>query len=189
MRILCLLFSVLFLYNCTHINKDIEDAVESTSKNTQIAIINDLKGLRKKLDSIYYKTFDNSSFETKPKLSHFHKVLNQTIEYIDSVNVDIGKYDNNDLKNNKVIKEKFVESPLGDSLFNKLKTTFDLAESVARSKTKRDSINQISKNVLNDFNVKDWKNSFFALNSPSGSIMVLYGFEYELFKASIISVE
>jgi hypothetical protein len=188
MKIIYVFFSTLFLYNCTHINEDIENTVDSSSKNAQIEMKKDLMGIRKKIDSVYFQAINNNDSSAKVKLKNFYQVLVQTTKYIDSVNNDLANYDNQDLRNNKLIKEKFVESTLGDTIFGKLKTTFYLAESVPINRLKKDSINQISKNVLNNFNVVAWKNSFFGLNSPSGTIMVIYGFEYELFKASMISI-
>lgn len=178
----------LFFFGCIDVNKEVNDTIDSVSKNADIDMESDLLNIKKSFDSTYIIALNNCNSDRKEKLMNYKSVLIKTTNYIDSVSNDLSKYDNEDVRSNNLIKEKFIEAELGDSIYNKIRTTLNFAEEISKNKSIKDSIHQISKNALSDFNVKNWKNNFFSLNSPNGTMMVLYGFKYELFKTSIISL-
>ena len=123
------------------------------------------------------------------KLQNVYSVLMETVNYMDSLKTEMNKLDNSDVNNVGLIKEIFLTNGIGDSLFDKLKLSYSLAEDVARTAEKKSAIRNSRTNILNEQDIDQRKNQYFGLNGPEGIEWMLYGFETELLKVGLESLD
>ena len=99
------------------------------------------------------------------------------------------KLDKSDRNNTELVKQIFLADGIADTLFDKLKLSYTLAEAIALTPDKKLAIRKSRANALNEPNTDQRKVQYFGMNMPLGTAMILYGFETELLKAGLESLD
>jgi len=159
-------------------DKNIEDNVNNMAKDTQAEMTADLINSKAAFADTYKKVLQVSTDSTiNKKLTTLYLTINETSEYIDSLQNEISKLDNKDLNNNELIKKIFLTDGIGDKVFTKVKSSYNYVIDITLADTMKTRLIN-----ARDIYSTETKNQLFGLNSPGGVNAILYGIESELIK-------
>lgn len=173
---------MLFLFGCGSVSEE-SDKIIDTVHNVVSAEMNlDFKVLLDRYNDEYKKVVAQTSDSVYLKDLHsFDSVFLNCVSFTDSLKKEVDKLDKIDPKSVELIKTIFIKQGVADTLFSKIKTTYELAESISNLTENKKAIKAARLRILNEPNTGQLKNHLFGLNNPPGVSMILYGFEYELF--------
>jgi hypothetical protein len=173
-----LYFFGLTLISCGDIDKNIEESLNNASNDTQAEMTADIINSKKLFEDTYKNALTGSTDSAAvKKITKLHLTINETSKYIDSLQIEIRKLDNKDVKNSDLIKKIFLIDGIGDIIFNKVKFSYNCAMDIALEDTTKARLKTVQ-----DIYSSETKKQFFDLNSPDGVNMILYGIESELIK-------
>jgi len=171
-------FFGLTLISCGDIDKNIEESVSNASNNAQAEMTADIVNSKKLFEDTYKNALIGSTDSAVvKKITKLHLTINETSKYIDSLQIEIRKLDNKDVKNSDLIKKIFLIDGIGDVIFNKVRFSYNCAMDIALADTTKARLKTVQ-----DMYSSETKKQFFDLNSPDGVNMILYGIESELIK-------
>ena len=116
---------------------------------------------------------------TLGNLEYFYLSLTQALKFIETLDSNLSSI--NDAKSaNEKVKSIFVESSIGDSLFNKIKLAYVWAENISLEDSTRNEIKKSLGGVVGEPLQEQQLYQYFGNNTPTGAKMILYGIEMEL---------
>lgn len=156
-----------------NINEQIKDSI-ATSKRNFLGRIAQIKVGN--IDSIRFHKIEQMKIN-----------LLNTSDFIDSVCVVMEQYDylETDLE---IVKNFFIEKQNGNYLYHKFSLIFQNAYDLSEIKNQIE-VNNCERRVFNGFSVDEWNNHFFGMTNPMQCVMILRGFQTELFNACNKSLE
>jgi hypothetical protein len=175
--ILILTFSIILLSGCDF-KEQVKDTVDSGVKLAKTEMDADISNAKLSFIESYKKvigTLTDSLVLTR--ITSLNISINNTVQYIDSLRDEMEKLDNLDINNTEFVKRTFLNNGIGDSIFNKVKSSYTFAIDIASSDTTKSRLT-----IVRDSYNSDTKNQFFELNGPLGVNMILYGIETELIR-------
>jgi hypothetical protein len=180
-----LIFITFFFSNCD-IEQNVKETISGASEQATTMLADSVS---------YFKTaFENNTNTattdslTNQRIVGLKTSINLTSNYIDSLRKVMTKFDN-DVKNNEVVKDIFINKGISDSLFNKLNRSIMLAEGISPNPALKLTVRQIGDNMLLKRNMNEFRNQYFSINSPNAVTWLLSGMEIELYKAAATSLK
>ena len=110
-------------------------------------------------------------------LTGLYTAVRSTSQYIDTLRDQMGELDDKDVKNVDLIRRRFLEEGIADTLFRKVTVTYSTMIEVAYADTAKSRLKK-----ARDLYTEETKKQFFQLIGPLGGNMILYGIESELLK-------
>ncbi len=177
-QITIILLIALTFVGCNNFFDNINDRVNNDIKNSETEMITDVEILvgtfREKYKKVKKRSIDSLVIK---RVTNLYCSVNETLKYIDSLKSEMNKLDNKDLKNTDLIKNKFLNEGIGDSVFNRVKQSYTYTIDVALTDTSKSRLRK-----ERDTYTEETKRQFFELTEPLGVRMILYGIELELIK-------
>ena len=159
-------------------SKNIQETVDNAAKYAQAEMTADITNSKVAFEDTYKKALQGSTDSSLTKrLTKLYLTTNETSKYIDSLQTEMRKLDNKDVKNNDLIRKIFLSDGIGDKVFDKVKFSYNCAIDIALADTTKARLK-----TAQDIYTSETKKQFFELNSPGGVNMILYGIESELIK-------
>ena len=155
-------------------NEQVDNSIEM-SKSEMNSDVTNAKG-------IFRKTYEKDLLTTKDsiatsKIKRLYSSIIEASKFIDSLRIVVNRLDEKDLKNNDIIKKMFLNDGMADSVFNKVKLSYNIAEEVAINESIKATVHK-----ARDVYTEETKRQFFEMNNPVGVNIILYGIESELIK-------
>ncbi|RYZ21943.1 MAG: hypothetical protein EOO10_22060 [Chitinophagaceae bacterium] len=119
----------------------------------------------------------------KEAIRAFNNVLMNVTGYMDSLWAYVDTMDYNAENNIYLMRSKFVEERLGDTLYNRLNGFFEQARKVAPSSA-HPVIDAKQNGIFHNQDVNGWKRQNFWLVNPLGVGILLYGFQSAVLKTA-----
>jgi hypothetical protein len=131
---------------------------------------------------IFIETYEKALLRTKDssaisKIKTLYSSIIETSKFIDSLKIIVNKLDEKDLTNNDLIKKMFLNDGMADSVFNKVKLSYNIAEEVAIPESTKATMQKARYAYT-----EETKRQFFEMNNPVGVNIILHGIESELIK-------
>ncbi len=166
------------LIGCDNMVRNANEQVENSIKTSKMAMDLDVVSAKKTFAEMYDKALQNKPDSiVSEKITDLYLKINQTSQYIDSLQFEINKLDDKDLQSSTLIKKIFLNNQIGDSIFNKVRLAYGKAIEISIINTTKSRL----KKVQDTYNAET-KKQFFEMNGPLGVSMILYGIESELIK-------
>jgi hypothetical protein len=132
---------------------------------------------------LYERQLANSANDSiRSDLQAFHAAFLNTVGFIDSVWAFVDTLDYHTESNILLMRSKFMEEGLGDTLYQKMDLVFKHAKQLAPQST-YPFIEAQHTAVFNNQDAESWKKQYFWLVNPLGVNILLYGFQSALYKA------
>jgi hypothetical protein len=184
------LMLILLLLGCSNVSESVKDGI----KNNVNEVMEGLKdsalsgkvNFGKSYHAVLNKGGDSSSIM---KIEVLHNSMTTTVNFIDTLIYEVGKFDNDDVSNVQVIRTIFINRGKGDSLYRCLNTLYRNALDNATNATVKSEIIKSRDNALGNLDANQYSTMLFSVNSPLGVIMMLYGSEIELLHVGQNSLE
>ena len=156
-----------------NINEQIKDSIATSKKKFLVRIAQTKVG---NIDSMRFHKIERMKIN-----------LLNTSDFIDSVCAVMEQYDHleTDLE---IVKIFFVKEKSGDYLYQEFSLIFKNAFDLSEAKNKVE-VSNCERRVFNGFSLDEWNNHFFGMTNPMQSVMILRGFQTELFNACNRSLE
>ena len=187
-KIIILTIIILSLYRCSYFAPDkVRQDIEANFGDVELEMDSGYSKAKKAFNIKYERLLQAKidSIDKKNIIFFYNQTLG-TLNYIDSLKLEINKLDDEDFKNISVIKKMFVTDGIGDTVFSKLKLSYELAESISISPKTKSTINKSKVNMLQETNLADY---YFGLDGPKAALMTLYAFEKELLKVAGLATD
>ena len=188
-RQLIILTIIAILTGC---GNNADKTINNAQKEANEKLVNDSKRDLKLLSDAYQnalaKTVDTAM---KVKIKDVYGSIISTTKYLDSLKVELKKIDEKNPKSSELVEDIFIRNGIADSIFKKLKYSFDLSSQIAQRESVKTDINKRCGNIVDETNDKSpnsltsKKFLFFKLHSPQMEIWTLDGFESELVNCGI----
>lgn len=177
-QLLLIFIATTVLVSCNIFSNNIKENVDEGVNEAKAEMNIDISNAKTALTETCKKAMDNMKDSILiNKITVLHSSINLTSKYIDNLTTEMEKLDNNNTDNVDLIKRTYLYNGIGDSLFNKVKTSYTLAIDIALHDTTKLRLTKV-----HDTFTEENKKLYFELNSPLGVSMVLYGIESELLK-------
>lgn len=181
------------LLSCT----ETKDNAEATSAGGQEADVAEAKMELKDSLSIFKSQYvtayerklvtSTANDSMQSNLKEFNTVLLNSAGFMDSVWAYVDTMDYRTESNILLMRSKFMEEGLGDTLYQRMNLVFEHASKVAPQSV-YPSIKAQHAAIFNNQDVESWKKQYFWLINPLGVNILLYGFQSALYKAGAQSL-
>jgi hypothetical protein len=190
-RQLIILTIITLLTGCGNFSDNVDKTIDNAQKEANETLANDSKRDLKLLGDAYQKALTKTvDTAMTGKIKAAYASIITTTRYMDSLKVELKKYEK-DPKSSELVEDIFIRNGIADSIFRKLKYSFDLSSEIAQTESAKTDINKRCANIVDETNDKSpnsltsKKFLFFKLHSPEMEIWTLYGFESELVNCGI----
>lgn len=129
----------------------------------------------------------NAHDSIQSHLEELNTVFLNTADFIDSVWSYVDTMDYRTESNILLMRNKFVEEGLGETLYHKMNLVFERVKRVAPHSA-YPVIEEQHTAIFNNQDAKSWRRKYFWLINPLGVNILLYGFQSALYKASYQSL-
>ena len=186
-RNLVLIGSLIFFSGCFNIDPDkvtayVGKQIENAKAEMNSEYAKGKVSFDKKCQAALQTTLDTL---LRKELRCFQTAMNEALNYTDSLKTEMSKLKDDAAGSDVLIKRIFITEGKADSLFNKLRSAYRTAEQIARAKDLKIEVKKSGDNALGEPDVNERKNMFFAMNSPLGVQIILYGYQSELLKTGM----
>jgi len=192
LRLFVTLLFVILLVSCGNLVSNAEKIIEVSQERSNEQLLKDRERDFRSLNEAYKKAAIKAGDRVKlEKINETFFSIISAKNYMDSLSVELKKLDEKDFKSIDVIEDIFINKGIGDTIFKKLKHSFDLIAGIAKSEKVKKAINDRCLNIIGEPNkestndVGSNKFLFFKMHSPQMEIWTLYGFESELVNGGI----
>jgi hypothetical protein len=186
------LFSILtsIFISCGNVSDSVKDGIGSNIKEAITSLRDSITVNKAKLESSYSSAINKAiDSNTKKRIDSLHQSVTTTAKFIDTLIYEVDKLDNDDLNNVQVIKTIFLTHGKGDSLFNRINTSYQIAIDYTTNTITKSEINKSRTNLFGGKDASNFSSALFSTNSPLGVTMMLYGSEIELLHIGQNSLE
>ena len=181
MKIISILALVVLIYGCNCSSNRTKEFVEYGTAKVEEEVVVNISRERKDLENLYLTVISkNTNMIKVAECQKFYNILNETLDYIDSIKIITNKIGTNDLSGINKIRKKFIDEGIADSILSEIILTYTSAERC--NSRKKSFINQSRKNLLNEPDIEGRKILYFSHSTPDAAIWTLMGFEQELVK-------
>lgn len=184
-------FMVLFilaLLSCNNLSRNVEQAIEDDINDSKAEMNNEIEKVKIQFTNKYTKAINNNDVIVKQDLEELHSSITQTATYLDSLKREMDRLNADDVNNVEHVKRTFLYNGVGDSVFNKLKSSIAIAEAITETRQGKIAIKNMRDSILKEPNIYKWKEEYFSLTNSLGASMILYGFQSELYRIGIESL-
>lgn len=179
------------MFSCSEIDqktqKKVTEAIDEASSDLEV----ENAKLKDSL-SIRYENLLKSSVDSnlKAKAVYLHGRLLEVNRLIDSLKAVVKSIDSDDVEGVKAIKVLLADSPLGDSLNSRMRTTFQHASEFSVNRPQQFVVDSISSNVFAPMGTgKKWHAELFGRTDPVGASFILFGLQKELYQIGIAAFQ
>lgn len=165
------------LFAC-NFSKQIKDKADNDIKSVKVAMDSDMSNAKTEFSKLYNQALQqprDSVFSTNA--NDLYWSITNTLEYIDSLRIEMDKLDYMNVKNMEVIQRMFLYKGIGDSVFNKIKYSYSLAAQIALADSSKSRLIKVREGFT-----RDKKILLFEVQTPLGVNMILHGIEMDLIK-------
>lgn len=190
MKLIGIVF-VILLCGCDYFNPErVKERVEADIETASSEMTINYAEAKDTFNLTYRRALQATSDTLVIKnLQKFYSIFIETIDYMDSLKIEMQKLDKSDRNNTKLVKQIFITDGIGDTLFNKLQLSYTIAETIALTSEKKSAIIRSRANALDEPNTEKRIEQYFGMNMPLGTAMIIYGFETELLKIGLESLD
>lgn len=170
------------LFSCNSLSSHIEQHVDNKVEASKQEMKDEVQNIRQGFITSY-KNKSNKLVDSLDKAmlqELYHSVIHADT-YLDSLKGEMDKMDEMDVTNIELVKTTFLYKGVGDSIFNKLKTSINAAQNAAGTERQK-AVIQAANDSLFNVPADKWKEQFFGLTNPLGASMIIYGFQTELYR-------
>jgi hypothetical protein len=174
------------LFGCNNLSGHIEQQVDSKVERAKQDMSAEVQRAKEDFTAHFKATEENQAdILIKRKLQELKFSIISTDSYLDSLKREMGKLDENDVRNVELVKATFLYNGVGDSIFNKLKRSIAAAENAAKTDQQKIAIISASESLFTATSADKWKEQMFGLTNPLGASMIIYGLQTELYNIGI----
>lgn len=171
------------LYSCSNIGSNVEQSVNEQISQSKDEMDEEINKAKTQFITTYTAALNRAADSgVRQKLQSVYSTITQTGMYLDSVKKEMDKLDANNVRNVEHVKSTFLNAGVGDSLFNKLRSSIQLTEEAAASPETKTTIANKRDSIFSEPDTQKWKQQYFGLTNPLGASMILYGFQTELYE-------
>lgn len=171
-----------FLFSCNNLSDNIKNnvvqKVDNAKQEMKLEVKSEKENFLKNLKNVEIKSDTNS----KQKLRELNISVMNTAEFLDSLQNEMNKLDESDVRNVELVKNIFLYSGIGDKIHDSLKRCITLSQSITQNNANKASIQSMSDSLFNGYKSEKWTELNFGLTNPLGASMIIYGLQIELFR-------
>ena len=171
-----------FLCGCNNlsdsIKNNVDKKVDNAKQEMQLQVKSEKENYLKNLKNVEVKSDTN----LKTKFQELNVSVINTAEFLDSLQNEMNKLDESDVRNVELVKNIFLYRGIGDKIHDSLKRCISLSQSIAQNNGNKAVIQSMSDSLFNGYNSEKWTELNFGLTSPLGASMIIYGLQVELFR-------
>ena len=178
LTLIILIFSLSCNTLSDHIKNNVSNEVDNARQEMQLQVKSEKEKFLNRLKKVESKSDTNS----KQKLQELNISVMNTAEFLDSLQNEMNKLDEHDVKNVELVKNIFVYRGIGDTIHNNLKRCISLSQRIAQNNENKASIQSMSDSLFNGYKSEKWTELNFGLTDPLGVSMIIYSLQMELFR-------
>lgn len=189
MKIVTSLFLV-YLLSCNslseHFQQHIGEQVNNSKKEMRLEIEREKQDFLDQFKKVIGNKNDRNSG------SELHSLKNGIIisaRFFDSLENEMDKLDNLDLKNIQLVKNIFIYNGIGDTIQLKVKSCAAMAQRIAKSTKGKAIIQSIQDSLFSGYHPDKWNELMFGQTSPLGASITLSGLQADLFSIGLQSLK
>jgi hypothetical protein len=149
-----ILLSIILISSCLYSCQDPTKVVDQSMQENNINMKTDYKNSYDTLKLQYQERIKEiKNIDSLQTLNIFYSIIKENLFYIDSLKIEMDKLDQSDPKEVEGVKNIFITNGIADSLFDKLKLSYIMAESIS-SINNKDEIKRSRANILNELDIK-----------------------------------
>ena len=189
MKILIVFFSTV-LFGCNSFTEHTKLQVDESMKKAKQEMDDEVNKNKKDFTLSYQNALEKNKDSLDQKnINEFRGSLIKTENYMDSLNREMNKLDENDVNNVSVVKEIFLNKGHGDSILISIKNAIAVAQGITRNTSGATKIKATSDSLISESSPGKWTQQLFGLTNPLGASMILYGLQTELYKIGNLTLQ
>jgi hypothetical protein len=173
---------IIFLAACNDFADHIEQHVDQKIEEAKKTIEAELEKTKLEFTTSYQTALNKQTDSLqKQKLQALHASLADTDSYLDSIKKEMNAMDPMDVNKLELINATFLYRGVGDSIFNKLKSSIGIAHNATKTERGRAGIQALNDSLFKEPDRYKWQEQYFNNTGALGAVVILNSLQSQLY--------